>query len=1191
MSSQCGTSCPDSAGRERETRAMWIRDIDLPQALLDAAEAGRLVIFVGAGASRDKPSGLPDFHELVRNIGTLAGNPPSETDLRQPDAFLGSLEDLSVDVHRLVADAIDHPGSVPNRLHKALVSLATAYPSPRIVTTNYDLHLTIAASEGGFALDVFEAPALPVGDDFEGIVHLHGALTQEPRRLVVTDSDFGRAYLRDAWAARFLERMFARFTVLFVGYSHGDIVMQYLARSLGSATTRFVLTDIGDSADWRRLGLTAIPYVSANGDHSSLPAAIERWVEIASMGQTEHRARVTELLSAEPPTIPEEVSYLEATLMDPARVRYFAEKAQFTNLDRGHRWFRWVSSLPVFQELFGRETAATHTSGALISWVADQYVSVEANSAIALRIFRDRPWSPETWSTIAQRLFARASDTPAWLAPWLILVLQNAPSARSDYLDYLLARTEWCGNFDLAILVLENRTQPFVKSAFDMGNDSEQPRFDVDLCGDEYSLREAWTRVFAPALTDHLEAILGVVEQQLTRACQCIRALDHKSTFDPVSFGRSAIEPHPQDSHRDAMDVLIDAIRDCIEAALADTSDIADRHLETWLSSPDAIFQRLAIHAWRVRSDKSASEKLVWLHDQNLLWTIPLQHEVFQLLKDCVPAVSESEVRWVVDTAVTGPPAEGDAELAAYRSYNLLAWLVAIAPHTSSANEAFGAAQHAHPEWKVREHPDLNRTMSFGTVENAMPLSVDELHALVEANPSQALDRLRDFQQNGFALGGPTWAGALESVLACVAAHPNDGILLAQALLSNDIDIQASIIRGWDRANLDPELAEQAITVIDGWQPEDIRKEASTMLSNGGSAEHPTPWHKFDSAQLLAARLWPTSPTTGAIISGGDIVMEAINQPAGDLAEYWTKVVQWKWSEQQTTWTGIPLELKAQLDILVNTSDRNGLLARTILCSQLHFFFAADRDWTQTRLLPLFSWGEDEINAMAAWHGFLTWGRLNDGLVEAGLLEDYIGMAKRSEDLPSDLQHQLASHLALIVLHGASEPAALLSRFVIEAAETLRVGWAKEIQRALLELDEPESTHQWSRWIEAYWSGRNRSTPRPFTRAEASATGGWVLGLPTVRSRAVDLVLASEANLEASNGFLFGLEEADIAAEATDWARLLTHLLRNTTRQQTTIGYHLRGIISRLRSATPPPDISQLIDEALRLGITEAPNW
>ena len=41
--------------------------------------------------------------------------------------------------------------------------------------------------------------------------------------MVLTDADFGRAYLTEGWARRFLVELFRSFTVLFVGYSHNDI--------------------------------------------------------------------------------------------------------------------------------------------------------------------------------------------------------------------------------------------------------------------------------------------------------------------------------------------------------------------------------------------------------------------------------------------------------------------------------------------------------------------------------------------------------------------------------------------------------------------------------------------------------------------------------------------------------------------------------------------------------------------------------------------------------------------------------------------------------------------------------------------------------------------------------------------------------------------------------------------------------
>ena len=82
---------------------------------------------------------------------------------------------------------------------------------------------------------MYEAPALPLGRDFTGIVYLHGSIDRAPSRLVVTDRDFGHAYLTDAWAARFLQEMFRKYTVFFIGYSHNDVVMNYLARGSYSA--------------------------------------------------------------------------------------------------------------------------------------------------------------------------------------------------------------------------------------------------------------------------------------------------------------------------------------------------------------------------------------------------------------------------------------------------------------------------------------------------------------------------------------------------------------------------------------------------------------------------------------------------------------------------------------------------------------------------------------------------------------------------------------------------------------------------------------------------------------------------------------------------------------------------------------------------------------------------------------------
>src|SRR5680860_174716 len=127
--------------------------------------------------------------------------------------------------------------------------------------------------------------------------------------------------------------------------------------------------------------------------------------------------------------------------------------------------------------------------------------------------------------------------------------------------------------------------------------------------------------------------------------------------------------------------------------------------------------------------------------------------------------------------------------------------------------------------------------------------------------------------------------------------------------------------------------------------------------------------------------------------------MEAINHPAGDLAQFWTQAVQWEWTQAGDEWGGLTDELTSELDRMVSADDRNGLLASTFLASQLHFYFAADQVWASSRLLPLFDWSDDERRARGAWQGFLTWGRPNDGLLAAGLLDAFVETCRHEDEL------------------------------------------------------------------------------------------------------------------------------------------------------------------------------------------------
>ena len=113
-------------------------------------------------------------------------------------------------------------------------------------------------------------------------MYLHGSIDNPGDRVVLTDAGFGRADLTEGWARRFLQRLFAKYVVMFIGYSHSGPVMNYLARGLppeSEGPRRFALIPEGDNDRWRYLGITPITYPLTKdaNQHSAVGLSLARW--------------------------------------------------------------------------------------------------------------------------------------------------------------------------------------------------------------------------------------------------------------------------------------------------------------------------------------------------------------------------------------------------------------------------------------------------------------------------------------------------------------------------------------------------------------------------------------------------------------------------------------------------------------------------------------------------------------------------------------------------------------------------------------------------------------------------------------------------------------------------------------------------------------------------------------------------
>lgn len=1167
---------------------MWFREIDFPAPLINAHRAGELVIFVGAGASRDAPSNLPDFRKLTSDIAAETQAAVTEDDLNQPDVFLGTLGDRHVDVHQRVADHIGVSTSEPNRLHHGLANLAMAGQPVRIVTTNYDLHLSSALSNRGIQLEEYRAPALPMGDDFTGIVYLHGSLRQEAKRLVVTDGDFGRAYLRDAWAARFLERMFATYTVLFVGYSHGDVVMRYLERSLGPrACDRYLLTPTPDEPHWKTLGVHAIGYPIVDGSHGALVEAIERWGLDAAMGLLDHRQQIAEFVSAPPSQVPEEASYLEATVADRDRVRLFADLA------RGEEWLRWVATQPEFRPLVDPSVAPTACSLPLSYWFAEHFVMDEVLTGAALSLVQDAGGrlGRTVWLAIAHRLHVQGSPRPDWLRPWVVLLIENAPDVTAEWLDYALVESRWPEDRSEALLLFDYLTEPQAL----IGRSFVQPgavRFEVQLRGTSYWLDEAWRKLFAPNLPEAAPALLAVAERHLRRSHQLLAATGSTAPgWDPVSFRRSAIDPHPQDQHREPVDALIDAARDCLEALLKAGDRLGVALLDAWAVSEVPILRRLAVYGWVCRTDVDGTAKIAWLRERGWLFDHQLRHEVFRLIEVALPSAAAAQADALVADVMTGPESHpADADYRVYEQFNALAWITQHAPDLQSAREALEHVQAENPLLVEREHPDLSSTMEIGFIPPRPPMTASELHQRIATDAAGAVSELRAYEGVGFSLDRPTWSDAAGVIVETVRDHPTDGFVLLDATGGDSPNIVGSVISGWSIAAIDADMAEDILQRLARVDLTAVAEDLSRLLANVGRGDtSPTEWHRFPAARTLAADLWSAIDTPLPAADGDAWLSRAINSAPGRIAEFWVNAIAADWRAAGDGWTGLPSEIQAQLEVMLGCDDPRCALAEVVLSSQILLFFGADRVWSEAHILPLLDWA-DPIRARRTWDGYLMWGRWNDQLLTAGLLEGYLAAADHIDVFSDELRRQLCMHLAAVAISSEVDPLSWVHKFTAAVDVAHRVEWINQVEWILKERPVAAVERLWQRWMRQYWQDRLASIPVELHAEEATALAAWAAYLIESIADGVNLATTRPAGFSEHTDVLGDIYENRLHRAPAEFATLIAHLMRGTLAPFWRC-HELARIVPALRNHAALADINAIVEEALRLGCSDATQW
>lgn len=1143
--------------------------IDFDDCILDALRDNRLIVFAGAGVSMGPPSNLPSFKKLARDIAQGTGLDPIDP----LDRFLGVLHHRKVLVHERAAQLLSPAGSTPNALHRDLLRLFRTVDRVRLVTTNFDLHFETAANALFEAVpDVYRAPALPLGYDFSGIVHVHGALPRE-RDLVLTDADFGRAYLTEGWARRFLVDVFRRYTVLFVGYSHDDVVMNYLTRALpaDSVAGRFALTC--EDGSWELLGITPIRFVKCADANpfKELYDGVQRLAERTTRGALDWESRLAELGGRTPPTDEEAISEVEQALREAHTTRFLL------NVARDPEWIRWLNGRKHLDALFGTADL-TERDTLLAGWLAQHFAIKHPEEVFEILAAHGLRLSPTLWSCIGRELsvMREKSLEESALKRWTTILLASAPANADHYVLIWMAElcaSQGCIELTLKVFMAMSEHRLSVKPGFAWPDDEGIVHRWLDaecpLRADYWSLNEVWTKHLRPHLARVAQPLLSRVALRLEEIHGELSAWDKASpAWDPVSFRRSAIEPHEQDQFPEAVDVLIDAARDALEWLAVNSPVLLGAWIERLVASDFPVLRRLAIHAITVHPERSPEERLKWLLDRVNLHELSEHHEVHRAVALNYAAADDLARKAVVDAIVAHTlPASDDRssdDRTARSHFDWLSWLLQAKPDCALASAALAPIKAQYSDWQPSDHPDFAHWMgSVDWVGSQSPWSVEQLLA---RDPREQLDDLLSIKGKRF--DRPNREGLLANVREGCKQNARWAFVLSQALAERGLwssDLWSALIRGLQESELPAEGWRDLLALVSNQalqleHPYDIANLLYALVRDGGK---PFALELLEQANAIALPVWQALEANVQKEGIDGWLSRAINHPAGVIVEFWINglslLVQGKTGAERV----MPENYRHWFTLVVQDTASKGGMGRSLLASQTAFLFDLNEAWTRQHVIPLFS-DPDPQRFAQAWDGFLVSGRLYPALADTLLPAIVAAVPRIPADLAGRRERFIEFYTALAVFYTADPREHMLPMLFRHASLGDRLAFASHVRNILRRMQQPAKQQLWNGWLRHYWQDRLQGVLAALEETEIRKMLEWLPHLGDDFPDAVALAVRCPTITIEHSHVLYDLSESELVTRfPIETAELLIYLTNCS------IGYHADEL-AKIEARLPP---------------------
>lgn len=1083
----------------------------LPAPLLTALEEDELVFFCGAGVSMPA---LPGFRKLAEEVRRelLPDRKPGEG--RDYERQLYRIERATVPdtMRRKVAELLATPPAPDTEPHEAILRLSCGGgKAPRLVTTNFDGLFEAAAAKLGIDWACDAAPRLPRPDwhFWRTITHLHGRIGDGTalHELVLTSADYGRAYLVDGFAARFLVELFRNFRVVFVGYRADDPPIRYLLDAL--AAERMRETDAvarkeaseppriwafaghhpgkdGPLRAWEDRGVAPIPFSLGTDpevpDYSGLRRTLIGLAELRAAGlmgklKVVRDAAARKRPQKQEPTVQQAIHFLR----EPACAKAFAKANP-----PAAGWLPLLLDETTLCDALAGSPRAPPPGGAerhLADWLARQLPATEVLDWI---VARGGVVGPELAGAIAWRLASEPALADGARRVFALLLearRDGAPpghanafrgstvATAAEHVEALIAAYEPVVVLGSAAwrrdLVQQHISVPAEPRPLWWFLDAEiRPRAKVAA----YLRRQILQQ---PGFRDAVIAAAHRLSSQL-EAAVVLHALAEKDR--QLHRGAIADAGGESESHR-PWRFLVGLLRD---AAIAAPPPLAESLVLRWQMSTAPVFQKLAAFVLARRADLPSARLFAFLLQPGRLGGVALENELEDLLAAAWRRGTKDERRDLLaalQRALAAADVDGD-----WYVFCCLKWIEKVAGADLPADvqgviaglaRRYGSADVSAARI---ESPPVVSSRPFG--DSDLPPEAFEgrppakVVALLRENPARR-GALRGFLQNrpedagrlaAFLQAAGDWFGeawrallsALANSRAAAAPRVRSTVLgvLAGApdalLAAHTWTVGAFVRRCWEEVETPPGAGECRF-----W-----KRALEAAHDAAAAALAPRP------QDAVPADAESGKPGSSATDQAYD---RAINEGAGMLAE---AVLVRLGRRRPRVGQGIPQPERRLLRRLCCGTGAAHRIGRTVLAGATNWLFALDPGWTGRHLLTHFK--KECPASEEMWCGFLDGSDISADLF-AALLECYLAIPRGPAGLTDP--RLLENFYRLAVLAAVRMPGVLSDAdartFLREAGAPGLVFIASALARECAGLDADQGAALWrSRllpWLQAVW--------------------------------------------------------------------------------------------------------------------------